>query len=146
MTPCVLIVDDEAPVRHLLRRVIEKAGCGYEIREAATAEEAIDLVETEPPAVAFCDVHMPGANGLWLADQIRHASPSTAMVLATGDPEVPAFESLRSGIIAYLVKPLAPRDVMAALEDGMRWFERAPSAPFAPARPRVARRLAAGAM
>jgi len=138
MKPYVLIVDDEPDVRRLMRRMLEKSGC--EIQEAATAEQALDQVEADPPAVAFCDVHMPGANGLWLCDQIRNASPGTAMVLATGDADVPACESLRSGIVAYLVKPLERREVLAALADGMQWALRAPERPM---RPRITRRLAA---
>src|SRR4051812_44142234 len=138
MKPYVLIVDDEADVRRLMRRMLETSG--VELREAATAEEAIDLVDAAPPAVVFCDVHMPGANGLWLCDQIRSASPGTAMVLATGDADVPAAESFRSGIVAYLVKPLQRRDVVAALEEGLQWSRHAPQRP---ARPRVTRQLAA---
>ncbi len=117
--PYVLVVDDDANVRHLLRRFLTLAG--HEVLEAGTAEDAMAIVEQLPPAVAFCDVHMPGANGLWLADQIRSASPTTAVVLATGDPDVPASESLRPGIVAYLVKPLERRDVVSAADEGLRW-------------------------
>ena len=136
--PYILIVDDEANIRHLLRRFL--AGMGYEIREAETAEIAMFCVEQHPPAVAFCDIHMPGANGLWLADQIRCVSPSTAMVLATGDSDVPAGESLRPGIVAYLLKPLAQSDVLLALADGIRWSNEARTREV---QPRTMRRLAA---
>lgn len=120
--PYILIVDDDAGVRQLLRRFLTPTG--KDVLEAATAEDAIAMVEQLPPAVAFCDVHMPGANGLWLADQIRRASPATAMVLATGDTDVPASESLRSGIVAYLLKPLEQRDVLSAVAEGLRWSAR----------------------
>lgn len=115
----VLIVDDDAKVRELLRRFLEPAG--YSVAEAETAEEAARSVEQMPPSVAFCDMHMPGANGLWLADQIRAISPATAMVFATGDSEIPPAESLRSGIVAYLVKPLTGQRVLGAVADGVRW-------------------------
>ena len=92
MTNRVLIVDDDAKVRQLLRRFLEPEG--YAVTEAASAEEAMQLIEASPPSVAFCDVHMAGANGLWLADQIRKLSPTTAMVLATGDTEVPPTSSV----------------------------------------------------
>ena len=120
--PYILVVDDDANVRHLLRRFLTLAG--HEVLEAGTAEDAMVIVEQLPPAVAFCDVHMPGANGLWLADQIRSVSPATAMVLATGDPDVPAVESLRPGIVAYLLKPLDRRDVWSAVDEGLRWSAR----------------------
>jgi CheY-like chemotaxis protein len=115
----VLIVDDDAKVRELLRRFLEPAG--YSVAEAETAEQAARSVEQTPPAVAFCDLHMPGANGLWLADQIRAISPATAMVFATGDSQIPPVETLRSGIVAYLVKPLTGQRVLGAAADGVRW-------------------------
>jgi response regulator of citrate/malate metabolism len=64
---------------------------------------------------------MPGANGLWLADQIRDQHPTTAIVLATADADIPPTESLRSGIVAYLVKPFRRNQVTRAAEEGIRW-------------------------
>jgi CheY-like chemotaxis protein len=123
MTHRVLIVDDDEKVRELLRRFLEPEG--YEVIEAASAEEAVRRVESSLPSVAFCDVHMPGANGLWLADQIRALSPATAMVLATGDTQVPPAETLRSGIVSYLLKPLRRTRVVLAVSEGVRWSEEA---------------------
>ncbi len=123
MTHRVLIVDDDAKVRELLRRFLEPEG--YDVIEATSAEEAVQHVELALPSVAFCDVHMPGANGLWLADQIRALSPATAMVLATGDTEIPPAETLRSGIVSYLLKPFRRSRVVAAVSDGVRWSEEA---------------------
>ncbi|HEY3158832.1 MAG TPA: response regulator [Vicinamibacterales bacterium] len=119
MTHRVLIVDDDEQVRGLLRRFLEPEG--YEVIEAASAEEAVERVEWALPSVALCDVHMSGANGLWLADQIRALSPATAMVLATGDAKVPPAETLRSGIVGYLLKPLRRERVVAAVSEGVRW-------------------------
>src|SRR5919109_4240645 len=99
----LLIVDDEAAVRRVIHRFLSMEG--YHIEEAADAAEALRCIATAPPTVAIVDVHLPGANGLWLADQIRAVSPATAIVLVTGDADVPPSESLRSGIAAYILKP-----------------------------------------
>jgi DNA-binding NtrC family response regulator len=115
----ILIVDDDANVREVLRRFLEPAG--YAVREAESAEAGVRSVEQTLTSVAFCDLHMPGANGLWLADRIRTISPATAMILATGDSGIPPGESLRAGVIAYLVKPLTSRRVLEAAADGVRW-------------------------
>ncbi len=128
----ILVVDDEPSVRALLRRFLEPAG--YEIHEAENAESAVRLIEERSPAVAVCDVHMPGANGLWLADQIRVASPTTALILATGDDEVPAGESLRPGVVAYLVKPLDRALVLRAVEQGTQWSLQAEASGVRPKR------------
>jgi two-component system, NtrC family, response regulator len=123
MTHRVLIVDDDDRVRGLLRRFLEPEG--YEVIEAASAEEAVQRLESARPSVAFCDVHMPGANGLWLADQIRALFPATAMVLATGDTQIPPVETLRPGIVSYLLKPLRRDRVVAAVSAGARWSDEA---------------------
>lgn len=117
--PAVLVVDDDASVRELLRRWLELEG--YDVRVAADAMAAIAALETEPPKVVVADVHLPGANGLWLAEQIRHGAPTTAIVLATGDATVPPFESLRRGIVAYVLKPFQRDQLVAAVAEGIRW-------------------------
>jgi len=117
----VLIVDDDEKVRELLRRFLELDG--YEVIEAGSAEEAVQRIESASPSVALCDVHMAGANGLWLADRIRTVAPSTAIVLATGDTQVPPAETFRAGVVSYLLKPLRRARVIAAVADGVRWSE-----------------------
>src|SRR5436190_24085845 len=82
----VLVVEDESVVRDLWRSSLVKLG--YDVVTAETAHEAVRMLNQQPD-VALCDVHLPGASGLWLADQIRTLSPTTAIVLATGDPAIP---------------------------------------------------------
>ena len=115
----ILIVEDDANVRDLLRRILE--GAGHEVVEAPNAEDAMSLLRGSALSVAFVDVHMPGASGLWLAEQIRHSSPATAVVLATGDARILPAESLRSGVVAYIVKPFTRKDILSAADAGIAW-------------------------
>jgi DNA-binding NtrC family response regulator len=115
----ILIVDDEAPIRLFLRKWLEKTG--LEIREAEDSASALAAMEAAPAGVVFSDVQMPGRDGLWLTAEIRRRFPHTAVVLATGVTTVPPSVSLRAGVLAYLVKPLAQARVMAALETARRW-------------------------
>ena len=85
-TTSVLVVDDETGVRELMARWL--ASGGYDVRTAANAEEALQRVHDRPPAVALCDIRMPGHDGLWLAHQIRHDAPETAVIMATGVQDV----------------------------------------------------------
>ena len=63
-----------------------------------------------PPAVALCDIRMPGHDGLWLAQRIRHDAPETAVIMATGVQDVgAAVMSLRQGVIDYLDEAVRPR-------------------------------------
>ena len=115
----VLIVDDEAVVRGLLQRIL--AGTGHELRTAADAESALEAITQSLPDVVLCDIQMPGANGLWLTDRIRECAPATAIVLATAEPELPPHETLRDGVVAYVLKPFQRDQVVRAVEEGMRW-------------------------
>jgi CheY-like chemotaxis protein len=71
--------------------------------------------------VAICDVHLPGASGLWLAELIRREHPHTAIVLATGDATLPPRETLRASVVAYVVKPVVREELLAAVQTGIAW-------------------------
>jgi len=117
--PTVLVVDDEPSIRELLKRILEPEG--YVVVTAHDAQSALSAMAEHNPHVVFIDVHMPGADGLWLADQIRERFPTAATVLATADRDIPPVQNVRRGIIQYLVKPFQHRDVVSAAEDGVHW-------------------------
>jgi cyclic di-GMP phosphodiesterase len=122
--PNVLIVDDESGVRSLMARWLEAGGC--RVTTAGSAEEAIGRLEETVPAVALCDIRMPGHDGLWLAERIRQAYPETAVIMATGVQDVaPAVKTLRQGVIDYLTKPLSRDRVREAVTRGLEWHEAA---------------------
>jgi two-component system, chemotaxis family, CheB/CheR fusion protein len=118
----VLIVDDEPDVRNALKIFLRPSG--HDVAEASDAQAALTLMAQAdaPPQVVLCDVHLrDGPNGLWLADRIRERHPTTAMILATGDATVPPVQSLRKGIVAYLIKPFRREDVVKAVDEGIKW-------------------------
>ena len=122
----VLIVDDEHNVRDLMARWLESGG--YSVITASTAEEALHRLETETmtPAVALCDIRMPGHDGLWLADRIRQTYPETAVIMATGVQDVgPAVQSLRQGVVDYLTKPFGRDRLQEAVTRGVEWHRSA---------------------
>jgi putative two-component system response regulator len=120
----VLIVDDETSVRELMARWLVSGG--YDVRTAATAEEALQRVHDRPPAVALCDIRMPGHDGLWLAHQIRHDAPETAVIMATGVQDVgSAVTSLRQGVIDYLTKPFGRDRLRESVGRGIEWHKSA---------------------
>lgn len=121
----VLIVDDENGVRELMKRWLEAGG--YSVIAASSAEEALGRLESAaPPAVALCDIRMPGRDGLWLAERIRQRYPETAVIMATGVQDVgPAVESLRRGVIDYLTKPFGRDRLREAVLRGLEWHRSA---------------------
>jgi response regulator RpfG family c-di-GMP phosphodiesterase len=120
----VLIVDDENGVRDLMTRWLQSGG--YSVTSAANAEEALGRLETSPPAVALCDIRMPGHDGLWLAERIRQQYPETAVIIATGVQDVgPAVQTLRQGVIDYLTKPFGRERLQEAVTRGLEWHRSA---------------------
>lgn len=120
MTAKVMIVDDEAPVRRLMRRYVEAEGA--EAIEAPGAEQALALMAgTGGTAVALCDIRMPGRDGLWLAEQLRRLYPHTAVVMTTGVHDFDAaVMSLQTGAVDYVAKPFTKERLHEALARGLR--------------------------
>jgi len=120
----VLIVDDENNVRSLMARWLESGG--FRVTTAGSAEEALEYLDNTPPAVALCDIRMPGHDGVWLAERIRQRCPETAVIMATGVQDVgPAVQTLRQGVIDYLTKPFGPDRLREAVARGLEWHESA---------------------
>lgn len=95
---CVLIVEDETPVRRLMVRWLETNT--LRMLEAASAEQGLLLASQYPVAVAFCDINLPrGQSGLWHADELRRRRPETAVVIMTG---VEAFDAAVTSLRAAL--------------------------------------------
>jgi DNA-binding NtrC family response regulator len=103
----VLVVDDEEPLRNLLRRQL--IGWGYSVRTAANADEALELMIAEPATIAVVDIDLrsPGQDGLWLADRIRETWKQTVIIIASGADEIEIADGKKSRgeIAAYVVKP-----------------------------------------
>jgi response regulator RpfG family c-di-GMP phosphodiesterase len=124
VSPSILVVDDEIGVRDLMSRWLSSGG--YKVCTASSADEALATVHDEPPAVALCDIRMPGRDGLWLAQQIRHDAPETAVIMATGVQDVAsAVTSLRQGVIDYLTKPFGRDRLRESVLRGVEWHRSA---------------------
>jgi CheY-like chemotaxis protein len=119
----ILVVEDEASIRRLWARTLTEAG--YRVLPAADAADAARLLVDTQTDVAICDVHLPGASWLRLADLILKRFPTTAIVLAIADGAPPPPETLRASIVTYLLKPVTREELLAAVEAGVAWAERA---------------------
>lgn len=115
----ILIVDDHEPMRAMLRKVLERAGVAH-IREAARGDDALALLKRRGADLILVDQTMPGMDGLSLAAIVRAGATGaqTRIVLLTGRTDAAAREAARNaGVDAVLEKPIAPRDLLVALND-----------------------------
>jgi CheY-like chemotaxis protein len=115
----VMVVDDHVAIQNLARRILEPEG--YMVVSATDAAAALDALSSTAADVVLCDVHMPGPTGLWLAERIRGAYPTTAVVFATADPTLPPVQTLRKGIVGYVLKPFRHERLLQAVREGIRW-------------------------
>jgi YesN/AraC family two-component response regulator len=109
----ILIVDDEDGVRRLLTHWINSLG--YTAKAVGDAESALEVLRATPIDVVVCDIRMPGHDGVWLIDQVRKDFPSTAIVIATGLPDVTPSVTMQSGVAGYLIKPFERQDLATVL-------------------------------
>jgi DNA-binding NtrC family response regulator len=100
-------------------------GLAHQVCEAGNAEEALAAMAEAPADVVFCDIQMPGEDGLWLTGQIRNKYPTTAVILATGVSTVAPRISMQAGVLAYLVKPFSRAALLDALATALAWHEEA---------------------
>ena len=104
----VLVVDDEAIVLTVLREALRRGG--YRVTTAASAEEAIDLMQKRRFDLVLTDKNLPGASGLEVVRAARALTPAPAIVLITGYSSLDsAVEALDIGALDYIEKPI--RDV-----------------------------------
>lgn len=79
----VLIVEDHADFRQTVRGFLEAQSLTFEIREAASAERALQLASEEPPEVVLMDIRLPGMNGIDAAAELKSRFPGTAIIALT---------------------------------------------------------------
>lgn len=121
MTLKVLLVDDEALARSRLRTLLAEcdAPAAVPAGEAANAAQAMELLLRQPVDAVLLDIHMPGADGLALAQALRALPQPPAVVFVTAYAEhaVAAFEL---EAVDYLTKPVRRERLQAALEKVQR--------------------------
>jgi two-component system response regulator PilR (NtrC family) len=100
----ILVVDDEANLRELLRIVLE--GEGYTVAEAATYAAAVKSLANEQYDLVLCDIFLPDGNGLDLVRTCHPAHPNTKFIVITAHTTpAHALAALRDGAVEYLSKP-----------------------------------------
>src|ERR1700745_1972982 len=109
MNERLLIVDDETNVRLNFRMTLETEG--YEIFEAGSGEEAVQLLAKHLFALAILDVRMPGMDGLELLAKMREIGIRVPAMIVTAYSDVPhAVKAMKLGAIDFLQKPIRPED------------------------------------
>ena len=100
----ILVVDDEAQDRELLKDFLEAKG--YDVITASGGKEALEKIN-EKPALVLLDVMMPDMNGLQVLEKIKETAPSLEVIMVTTLAEVDiALASFKKGAFDYITKTI----------------------------------------
>jgi len=114
----ILIAEDDADIRALLRLYLESEG--FAVREAADGKTALDIALRESPDAALLDVMMPGMDGFQLTRALRRTSDIPVLILSAKSQDNDKILGLNLGADDYIAKPFNPMEVVARLKAQLR--------------------------
>jgi len=114
----VLVVDDEADIRELVRELLGRAG--YDVVEAPNGSEALKLFYSQQPDFVILDVQMPVLDGWETLTRIRDVSDVPVLMLTARAEELDKVRGLRAGADDYLTKPFGRQELLARVSANLR--------------------------
>lgn len=107
----ILVVDDEAPVREIIARVLRETG--YDVDTAADGYEALIKARKQHFGLMFLDIRMPGMSGLEVLEQMAEKHPSTTVVMLTAvENQAALMDSTQHEAFSYLMKPCDLNEIL----------------------------------
>jgi len=114
----VLVVDDEADIRSLVRELLERAG--HDVVEAGDGNEGLRAFFASRPDLVVLDVSMPGLDGWGTLERIRELSDVPVVMLTAQARELAKVRGLRGGADDYITKPFGRQELLARVEANLR--------------------------
>jgi excisionase family DNA binding protein len=109
--PLVLVVDDDPQIREYVRINLELEG--YTVREAASADEALQAIEDQAPELVLLDVVMPGVDGWQMLQRLQERHGSIPVIMFSGQvDERAASDAAERGARGFLGKPFDPQQLI----------------------------------
>lgn len=118
MSKTILIAEDDADIRAVLRLYLESEGFG--VLEAPDGEKALALALERSPDAAILDVMMPGMDGFRLTRALRRTSDIPVLILSAKSQDSDKILGLNLGADDYIAKPFNPMEVIARLKAHLR--------------------------
>jgi DNA-binding NtrC family response regulator len=114
-TRTLLVVDDDAAMRQMLVSLFQESG--YQVREAASAADALEQVGRFEFDAVLSDIRMPGKTGIQMVGELRRIRPETPVVLMTAFGSIDsAVEAMRAGAFDYIMKPFESEAALLTIE------------------------------
>lgn len=118
MSYTILVIDDEAQMRDLIRMILEDAN--YKVYEAADGIQALKFLKEQTIDLCIVDVMMPYMDGFTFAEQVKRSSSIPLIFLSARGEEWDKVQGLKIGGDDYLVKPFLPGELVARIEAVLR--------------------------
>ena len=122
-----LVVDDEPAVRRFLRTSLEPRG--YQVSEASTGHEAVDVVAQSKPDVILLDMGLPDLDGVEVTRILREWCSIPIIILSVRESEADKVAALDAGADDYLTKPFGLNELTARLRAALRRVQQNPDEP-----------------
>lgn len=118
-TSKILIIDDESPIRSLLRDYFEKQN--YKVFITGSGHTAIDLFKAEKPEVVITDIRMPDLDGIQVLQEIKRLEAETPVIVITAFPSLDnAIEALEEKAFDYIIKPFHLTEIKEKVEAALK--------------------------
>ena len=120
----ILIVEDEVAIREF--EAINLKRVGYDVTEAGSGEEALEIYDSEPNGfdIALLDISMPGMDGFTLCKHLRARSQNLGIIMLTArTQEMDKISGLMLGADDYITKPFSPTELLARVDSLYRRVE-----------------------
>ncbi|MFI5729066.1 response regulator [Kribbella sp. NPDC051587] len=117
----VLLLDDEGLVRNGIRLILQAGGTAEVVAEDTNGANVVELIEKHHPDVVLTDIQMPQVNGIEVTRRVNALpDPPPVVVLTTFDLDEYVYEALQAGATGFLLKDIAPRALVEAVEQAVR--------------------------
>jgi len=126
-TASILIVDDEPQIRRVLRSTLTFRG--YELVEAASGEEAVELARKTKPDLILLDVNLPGISGIETCRELRRFTAAPIIMLTVRNGERDKVAALDAGADDYVTKPFGIEELLARVRASLRRHSTAEAIP-----------------
>lgn len=117
----ILIIDDEAPARERMARMLAELPNFAVVGEAASGQQALQAIEDYAPDILLLDISMPGMDGMTLARTLQKGGLQPAVIFCTAYQNQ-ALEAFEAEALDYLVKPVRAERLAQALEKARRFI------------------------
>ena len=114
----ILVVDDDADIRLLLRELLERAS--FDVEEADSGRAALRALHSSPPALVLLDVSMPDLDGYQTLERIRDLSDVPVIMLTAHARELEKVRGLTAGADDYVAKPFGRQELLARVQALLR--------------------------